>query len=106
MSRAQTLEQLEDLGLDREEARTVAAEQTTDVRTTPSVSRICTDYLNTTHPDTGLAVVFVPGEALPDWALAAQQKRNAPAEPEELTIAHKPLKATAAKPAVKDAAKA
>lgn len=30
--------------------------------------RIATDWLHATHPDTGLAVVFKAGEALPDWA--------------------------------------
>lgn len=25
------------------------------------------DYVHTTHPDTGLDVVFVPGETLPQW---------------------------------------
>lgn len=31
--------------------------------------RIATDYVHTTHPDTGLQVVFVPGERLPAWAV-------------------------------------
>lgn len=29
--------------------------------------RIARGYVHTTHPDTGLVVVFVPGEALPAW---------------------------------------
>ncbi len=33
---------------------------------------ILTDYLHTTHPDTGVDVVFVPGEALPQWAAEAK----------------------------------
>jgi hypothetical protein len=30
--------------------------------------RIAQDYVHTIHPDTGIEVVFVPGEALPAWA--------------------------------------
>jgi hypothetical protein len=29
--------------------------------------RIATDWVHTTHPETGLDVVFKAGEALPDW---------------------------------------
>lgn len=29
---------------------------------------VATGYVNTTHPDTGQQVVFVPGDKLPDWA--------------------------------------
>lgn len=29
--------------------------------------RIAIDWIHTTHPDTGLRVVFKAGEALPDW---------------------------------------
>lgn len=29
---------------------------------------IATDYVHTTHPDTGVDVTFIPGEALPEWA--------------------------------------
>lgn len=33
---------------------------------------ILDDYLHTTHPDTGVDVVFVPGEAIPQWAAQAK----------------------------------
>jgi hypothetical protein len=42
-------------------------------KTTPpdtTGTRLATDYIHTTHPDTGLDVVFVPGEAVPDWVTA------------------------------------
>ncbi|MEF3405286.1 hypothetical protein [Agromyces sp. CCNWLW203] len=29
--------------------------------------RVAADYVHTVHPDTGLDVVFVPGETLPAW---------------------------------------
>jgi hypothetical protein len=32
-----------------------------------SVGRLACGYVHATHPDTGLAVVFVPGEMLPSW---------------------------------------
>ncbi len=83
-------EQLEDLGLDRDEARAVAVHQGGQART--SESRICTDYLTTVHPDTGLEVTYVPGEALPDFALAVQQRRNAPPVPEPVTFARPSIK--------------
>lgn len=35
---------------------------------TRPVPRFAIGYVNATHPDTGLAVVFVPGEKLPSWA--------------------------------------
>jgi hypothetical protein len=31
------------------------------------VGRTSRGYINATHPDTGLDVVFLPGELLPDW---------------------------------------
>lgn len=42
---------------------------------------LCSDYLRAVHPDTGLDVVFVPGEALPDWAAETQTTRQTPAPP-------------------------
>lgn len=29
---------------------------------------VASTYVNTTHPDTGEHIVFVPGDALPEWA--------------------------------------
>lgn len=31
------------------------------------VGRISRGFINAKHPDTGLDVVFLPGELLPDW---------------------------------------
>lgn len=31
--------------------------------------RTATTYLHCTHPETGLQVVFIPGEAIPEWAV-------------------------------------
>ncbi|UKA57512.1 hypothetical protein [Arthrobacter sp. FW306-2-2C-D06B] len=43
---------------------------------------IAHDYVHCTHPETGLEVVFMPGEALPDFAAAVQEaKDKAPAMP-------------------------
>lgn len=33
---------------------------------------IAADYVHTTHPDTGVDVTFIPGEALPEWARSPQ----------------------------------
>ncbi len=82
-------------GFDTEEANRLWVSQQT--ASAASVNSTCTDYLHTTHPETGVEVVFVPGEALPEWALAVQQKKNAPAAPDVLPAAHKPLRASAAK---------
>ncbi|WP_104061122.1 hypothetical protein [Arthrobacter sp. 4R501] len=38
--------------------------------------RFALDYLHATNPETRAEVVFVPGEALPDWAMAEQAKRE------------------------------
>lgn len=40
--------------------------------------RISQGYLHAVHPETGVAVVFVPGEALPGWALEIQNARMRP----------------------------
>ncbi|MDP9692702.1 UNVERIFIED_ORG: hypothetical protein J2X79_000231 [Arthrobacter globiformis] len=37
---------------------------------------IALDYLHAVHPDTGLEVVFTPGEALPEWAQDVQDERR------------------------------
>lgn len=36
------------------------------------IAAIATDYVHVVHPDTGVAVVFVPGETLPAWAAPAE----------------------------------
>jgi hypothetical protein len=47
-------------------------------------AKVSQDYLHAVHPETGLEVVFVPGEALPAWAReeqrAALQPSPAPAK--------------------------
>jgi len=67
-------ERLEDAGLTPEEAAAVAVPESGAGLTTTGGNRYATalDYLHTTHPETGIEVVFVPGEALPEWAMAAQ----------------------------------
>ncbi|MDO8338433.1 MAG: hypothetical protein Q7T15_09300 [Microcella sp.] len=58
-------------------AAEAAADKTTDAwrrfyefeRETRPQPRIAADYVHTKHPDTGLQVVFVPGETLPAWAV-------------------------------------
>jgi hypothetical protein len=51
---------------------------------------IATDYGHTVHPETGEDVVFIPGEALPDWVVAvADVTPPATQQPEydDLTVA-------------------
>lgn len=45
------------------------------------------EYLHTTHPDTGEAVVFLPGETLPDWACPRTDSDDLerPSEPKPVT---------------------
>lgn len=76
MSRA--TDRLEDAGLTPEEAEAVAAPESGPGLTTTGGSRysIALDFLHTTHPETGNEVVFVPGEALPEWAAAAQAAKE------------------------------
>lgn len=54
------------------EARKLAADEAAFERGVgaPIVRRTAAGYIHTTNPD-GEEVVFVPGEALPDWALTA-----------------------------------
>lgn len=70
-------DRLEDAGLTPEEAEAVAVPESGGL-TTSGGSRygIALDYLHTTHPDTGNEVVFVPGEALPEWAAADQAAKE------------------------------
>jgi hypothetical protein len=64
-------------GLDKDEAEDVLARES-NRGTVRSTNVVATDYLHLVHPDTGLDVVFVPGEAIPQWAwlavLQGQQK--------------------------------
>ncbi|RKO24501.1 hypothetical protein D7Z96_08710 [Pseudarthrobacter phenanthrenivorans] len=72
MTAASDREELRILGFDEDEADEVVPSQAAPSRVV-SPARISTGYLNTTHPDTGLDVVFVPGEQLPEWAYAVQK---------------------------------
>lgn len=42
----------------------------------PAPAVLARDYVHAKHPDTGADVVFVPGEALPDWATAKPRRRR------------------------------
>ncbi|RFA14515.1 hypothetical protein B7R22_09855 [Subtercola boreus] len=55
-------------GLDFKEAKDLARTQSVRGESATKRQRIVQDYLTAVHPDTGLDVVFVPGEAAPDWA--------------------------------------
>jgi hypothetical protein len=96
MAAQEGVEDLKRLGLDEEEAEAVLPAQLAPARV-PSPSRICTDFLTTEHPDTGLDVVFVPGEQLPEWAYAVQKARQAAPVGDTLPVApKKSLKASQA----------
>ena len=57
----------------REEAESVAVpERGVGLTTGGGAERVSLGYLHTVHPNTGNEVVFVPGEALPDWAVKVQ----------------------------------
>lgn len=72
-------EDLEAAGLSPDEAAAVAVPEsvTTGLRTDAGQSKAAVDYLHVTHPDTGMEVVFVPGEGLPEWAQKIQAERQA-----------------------------
>lgn len=72
--------ELESAGLDRDEAEAVSVPESVPsagLSTGGGAERISQGFLHVTHPDTGLEVVFVPGEALPDWAIHIQNERLA-----------------------------
>lgn len=48
------------------------------VTTEPGKARVALGYLHAVNPDTGLEVVFTPGEALPEWAQDVQADRLRP----------------------------
>lgn len=48
----------------------------------PKVGVVAPGYIRATHPDHGEAVVFVPGELLPDWAAEALKAGGAEADPD------------------------
>lgn len=70
--------ELEEAGMGRDEAEALAvSERGTGLTTGGGAERTSLGYLHTVHPDTGNEVVFVPGEALPDWAVKVQNERVA-----------------------------
>lgn len=77
---------------DRGEQRALAADlsaqegRATEPRHRPVVA---TDYLHTAHPDTGVPVVFVPGEALPAWAAAQVEPVDLDPEPASPAAPHR-----------------
>lgn len=52
----------------------------TEAGPTPDVQppRLARGYVPAVHPDTGLDVVFVPGEALPAWAVEPNEAEEQP----------------------------
>lgn len=69
MTRGRDVEDLEFVaGLEPGEAKGVLLAEDGTAPHPGSTTRLATDYVHTTHPDTGIEVVFVPGEALPPWA--------------------------------------
>lgn len=70
-------DRVEDAGPTPEEDEAVAVPESGGL-TTNGGSRygIALDYLHITHPETGNEVVFVPGEALPEWAAGTRQKKS------------------------------
>lgn len=61
MARRTTNERAERAAIERDEAAQERGEGAARAQ------RVATDYVHTTHPETGRKVVFVPGEALPEW---------------------------------------
>lgn len=55
-----------------------------------SVVRVSVGYLHAVQPETGVEVVFVPGEALPEWAREAQKARYQPAATKPANAGSKP----------------
>lgn len=56
------------------EARATAADEAVQEQGDGTIRppRTATTYVQAVHPDTGLAVTFVPGEALPEWVRGEQ----------------------------------
>ena len=56
--------------MSRAEEQAVEADERAQERAgarSPKPPRIARDYVRAKHPDTGLQVVFLPGELLPAW---------------------------------------
>lgn len=72
-------EELEDHGLSRDEAAAVAVPEigVSSLTTGGGAEWISQGFLHTVHPDTGKEVMFVPGEALPEWAVKVQNEAQA-----------------------------
>jgi hypothetical protein len=73
-------EELEAAGMSRAVAEAMAVpefRERTGLTNGGGADRISQGFLHVVHPDTGNEVVFVPGEALPDWAVTVQKERLA-----------------------------
>lgn len=69
---------VDEAGLESAEAAaTVVSESRRGLAVNTARHSFAEDYVHATNPETGAAVVFVPGEALPDWAARAQAERTA-----------------------------
>lgn len=58
------------IAAEAQEVRDLAADEASQERAAAQprkAARCAATYLHHTHPVTGLPVVFVPGEALPEW---------------------------------------
>lgn len=49
--------------------------------TEPTTRRVATDYWTAFNPETGLEAVWVPGEAIPEWAWPENQNIDPPETP-------------------------
>jgi hypothetical protein len=69
---------VDEAGLESAEAAaTVVSESGRGLTVNTARHAFAEDYVHAVHPDTGATVVFVPGEALPEWAAQAQAQRTA-----------------------------
>jgi hypothetical protein len=74
-------QELVDAGLDPREAGAVAVNEREGAKQSIEAPTTATDWVHTTHPDTGTDVVFVPGETLPAWARPTSPTRGTPTTP-------------------------
>lgn len=59
-----------------EAAATVVSESGRGLTVNTARHTFAEDYVHAVNPDIGVTVVFVPGEALPEWAAQAQAKHT------------------------------
>lgn len=64
---------------ERDEVEAFAADHAAQERAgakAASIGRLASGMVHATHPDTGLAVVFMPGEMLPGWRPLSARNRS------------------------------